>query len=77
MSELDLDAFSKKYSFAIDGLKMRITDNEKKKMLNKKLYNDFVSNNVNMNELCRSLELFYQGNVFGQVQLNKYVEKYK
>ena len=77
MSELDLDAFSKKYSFAIDGLKMRITDSEKKKMLNKKLYNDFMSNNINMNELCRSLELFYQGNVFGQVQLNKYVEKYK
>ena len=77
MPELDLDAFSKKYSFAIDGLKMRITDSEKKKMLNKKLYNDFMSNNINMNELCRSLELFYQGNVFGQVQLNKYVEKYK
>ena len=48
MSELDLDAFSKKYSFAIDGLKMRITDSEKKKMLNQKLYNDFISNNVNI-----------------------------
>ena len=56
---------------------MRITDSEKKKMLNQKLYNDFISNNVNMNELGRSLELFYQGNVFGQVQFNKYVEKYK
>lgn len=77
MSELDLDAFSKKYSFAINGLKMRITDNEKKKMLNQKLYNDYISNNVNMSELGRTLELFYQGNVFGQVQLNKYVEKYK
>lgn len=77
MADLDLDAFSKKYSFAIDGLKMRINDSEKKKMLNQKLYNDFLSNNVNMNELGRSLELFYQGNVFGQVQFNKYVEKYK
>ena len=77
MSELDLDAFSKKYSFAIDGLKMRITDSEKKKMLNKKLYNDFMSNNINMDGLGRSLELLYQGNVLGQVQFNKYVEKYK
>lgn len=75
--DLDLDAFSQKYSFAIDGLKMRINDSEKKKMLNQKLYNDFLSNNINMNELGRSLELFYQGSVFGQVQFNKYVEKYK
>ena len=76
MSDLDFDAFSKKYSFAIDGLKMRLTDNEKKKMLAKNLYNDSINKLVNMNELNHSLELFYQGNIFGQVEMSKYVDKY-
>ena len=76
MSDLDFDAFSKKYSFAIDGLKMRLKDNEKRSLLAKKLYDDSVSKAVNMNELNRSLELFYQGNVLGQVEMSKYVDKY-
>ena len=76
MSDLDFDAFSKKYSFAIDGLKMRIKDNEKKSVLAQKLYNDSINNLVNMNELNNSLELFYQGNVLGQVKMSKYVDKY-
>ena len=39
MSSLDFDAFSKKYSFAIDGLKMRVKD-DKRNNLAKTLYND-------------------------------------
>ena len=76
MSELDFNAFSKKYSFAIDGLKMRLTDSEKKKILAEKLYADSISKAINMNELNRSLELFYQGNVLGQLEMSKYVDKY-
>ena len=76
MSDLDFNAFSKKYSFAIDGLKMRLTDNEKKKMLAKTLYNDSINKAINMNELNHSLELFYQGNVLGQLEMSKYVDKY-
>ena len=75
MSNLDFDAFSKKYSFAIDGLKMRVRD-DKKSNLAKTLYNDSLSNSINMTELNRSLELFYQGNVLGQVNMSKYVDKY-
>lgn len=75
MSDLDFEAFSKKYSFAINGLKMRVKDS-KKNSLAKTLYNDSITNLINMNDLNRSLELFYQGNVFGQVELNNYVEKY-
>ena len=76
MAELDFDAFSKKYSFAIDGLKMRLKDSEKKSILAKKLYEDSIKKAINMNELNRSLELFYQGNVLGQIEMSKYVDKY-
>lgn len=76
MSDLDFDAFSKKYSFAIDGLKMRLKDSAQKSLLAKKLYDDSLSKTINMNELSRSLELFYQGNVLGQVEMSKYVDKY-
>lgn len=76
MSNLDFDTFAKKYSFAIDGLKMRLSDSEKKNMLAKKLYDDSMTNAINMTELNRALELFYQGNVLGQLNMNKYVEKY-
>lgn len=77
MSDLDFDAFSKKYSLGIDGIKNRITDSKKREMVAKTLYNDFINNKINMNELNHSVELFYQGNVFGQVSLNKYIEKYR
>ena len=76
MSDLDFDLFSKKYSFAINGLKMRLKDDKKKSGLAKKLYDDSLSNSVNMNDLNRSLELFYQGNIFGQVEMSKYIDKY-
>ena len=76
MSDLDFEAFSKKYSFAINGLKIRINDSQKKSLLAKKLYNDSQAKAINMNELHRSLELFYQGNILGQVEVSKYVDKY-
>ena len=75
MSNLDFDAFSKEYSFAINGLKKRVKEN-KKATLAQALYNDSLKNNVNMTELNRSLKLFYQGNVLGQVEMSKYVDKY-
>lgn len=76
MSDLDFDVFSKKYSFAINGLKMRLKDDDKRNVLAQKLYDDSLSNSINMNDLNRSLELFYQGNVFGQVEMSKYIDKY-
>lgn len=77
MSDLDLDAFSKKYSFAINGLEMRAKTGKGAKALARELYNDAIQDKVNMEDLTLNLKLFYQGNVFGQRKLSNYVEKYK
>lgn len=78
MSDLDFEAFSKKYRFAIDGLEMRLKPSGKNSAaLAKKLYEDAVAKKINMDELTNNMQLFYQGNVFGQVKLNQYLEKYR
>lgn len=74
---LNLEDFSKKYSFAIDNLKMRITDTEKKQNLAETLYKEALANKVDMADITNAVELFYQGNVFGQVKLNNYLDKYR
>lgn len=77
MSDLDFNAFSKKYKFAIDGLEMRLKSSGRNSgALAKKLYEDASLNKINMDEVTNNLQMFYQGNVFGQVKLNQYVEKY-
>ena len=80
MSDLDFNAFSKKYSFAINGLEMRLKSSGKNAAaaaLAKKLYEDAAAKKINMDEVTNNLQMFYQGNVFGQLKLNQYLEKYK
>lgn len=78
MSDLDFNAFSKKYSFAINGLEMRLKSSGKNTTaLAKKLYEDAAAKKINMDEMTNNLQMFYQGNVFGQMKLNQYLEKYK
>ena len=78
MSDLDFNAFSKKYSFAINGLEMRLKSSGKNTAaLAKTLYEDATAKKINMDEVTNNLKMFYQGNVFGQVKLNQYLDKYK
>ena len=78
MSDLDFNAFSRKYSFAINGLEMRLKSSGKNTTaLAKTLYEDAVAKKINMDEMTNNLQMFYQGNVFGQVKLNQYLDKYK
>ena len=78
MSDLDFNAFSKKYSFAINGLEMRLKSSGKNTAaLAKTLYEDAATKKINMDEVTNNLKMFYQGNVFGQVKLNQYLDKYK
>ena len=78
MSDLDFNAFSKKYSFAINGLEMRLKSSGKNTAeLAKTLYADATAKKINMDEVTNNLKMFYQGNVFGQMKLNQYLDKYK
>lgn len=77
MSDLDFNAFSKKYSLAISDLGKRLPSKDAKANLARALYSDALNNKINMDQLTTDVKLFYQGNTLGQFKLSQYVERYK
>ncbi|MBQ7669052.1 MAG: hypothetical protein IJS47_06970 [Clostridia bacterium] len=81
MSNISYDDFIKKYGIAINGLSQRISLNNGMKIadenLAKRLYQDALKNQVDMNDMTRAVANFYQGGVTGQIKMKDYVEKYK
>jgi hypothetical protein len=82
MENLNFDEFIKKYGIAITGLSKRIGDNNGKLQhktdeLARRLYQDATENKVDMSDMTRAIANFYQGDILGQVKMNKYVERYK
>lgn len=77
MTDLEFDAFLKKYSLAIGYLEKRLSNKGAKDKLAKTLYKDTLSGKINMNNVMMDVKLFYQGNVLSQVKLNEYINKYR
>ena len=77
MTDLDLSSFKKKYSLAISDLEKRLDTKESKTKLAMSLYQDMLSNKINMDTVTTDVKLFFQGYTLSQVKLNEYVQKYK
>lgn len=78
---INYDEFIKKYGIAISGLSQRIAVTKGAKVTNEqlaqKLYQDAMSNKVDMKDMTMAVTNFYQGSVAGQIKMSNYVEKYK
>lgn len=77
MSNLDYDAFLKKYSLAINHLEKRLPSIEARTRLPELLYQDSINNKINMDKVTTDVKLFFQGNTLSQAKLNAYINKYK
>ena len=77
MSNLDYDAFLKKYSLVINHLEKRLPTIEAKTKLANNLYQDAINNKVNMDMLTTDVKLFFQGSTLGQARINECIQKYK
>lgn len=76
MSEIDYDAFLKKYGLVIDNMSKRLSGKVNKANLAKALYQDNKIGKINMNDMNITVCEFYRGNMAAQIKMDQYAKLY-